>query len=172
MHGILKPKCGQQHTRQSVFSLSGLSWTRKCQRAGELVSWFGGGVSSNCFFTYLSAGLLPQCSGFCLFHTQTRTHKVFWEKVQLPWWEWLMTPFTAQTPHNQRCWGSVSACCLVWVITAGTQLIHCPTINPAVYTCCPPQCRLVLVQIGRDCFRLFLTPYKNKETGVWLNVWK
>lgn len=124
MHGILKPKCGQQHTRQSVFSLSGLSWTRKCQRAGELVSWFGGGVSSNCFFTYLSAGLLPQCSGFCLFHTQTRTHKVFWEKVQLPWWEWLMTPFTAQTPHNQRCWGSICVCLLSCLSNYGRDSIN------------------------------------------------
>lgn len=79
-------------------------------------------------------------------HWLTYTHKVFWEDVQLPWWEWLMTPFTAQTPHNQRCWGSVSARCPVWVITPGTQLIYYPTINPAGHTCCPLQCHSTLVQ--------------------------
>ena len=79
-------------------------------------------------------------------HAHTHTYKVFWEDVQLPRWEWLMTPFTAQTPHNQRCWGSVSARCPVWVITPGTQLIYYPTINPAVHTCCPLQCPSISAQ--------------------------
>lgn len=87
---------------------------------------------------------------FPQWHTHTYTHKVFWEDVQLPWLEWLMTPFTAQTPHNQRCWGSVSARCPVWVITPGTQLIYYPTISPAVRTCCSLQCPCVPVQ-GWEC---------------------
>lgn len=62
-----------------------------------------------------------------------------------------MTPFTAQTPHNHRCWGSVSARCPVWVITPGSQLIYFQTINPAVHTCCPLQCPSVLVQLRVWC---------------------
>lgn len=90
--------------------------------------------------------LLICAHSFLHLHGHTHTCKVFWEDIQLPWWEWLMTPFTAQTPHNQRCWGSVSARCPVWVITPGTQLIYYPTINPAVRTCCPLQRLSVLVQ--------------------------
>lgn len=82
---------------------------------------------------------------FHLFLPHSHTHRVFWEDVQLPSWEWLMTHFTAQTLRNQRCWGSVSARCPVWVITPGTQLIYHPTINPAVHTCCPMLCPSILL---------------------------
>lgn len=105
----------------------------------------------HCQATFFSYSIQVPMSCFTLLHSSlflcpplSHTH-VFWEDLQLPRWEWLMTPFTAQTPHNQRCWGSVSARCPVWVITPGTQLIYYPTINPAVHTCCPLQCPSVLV---------------------------
>lgn len=125
------------------------------------------------FFLHFSVyvAVWSQCSHFCHilsyftdFPTlaRTHTHTKYFGKMSSCRGEWLMTPFTAQTPHNQRCWGSVSARRPVWVITPGTQLIYYPTINQAVHTCCLLQCPWVLVQSASLlCPRYFI--YKNDK---------